>query len=112
MAVERKRLSPLVPACASDQWTLWLADDTTDSGDLAPEGTDTAVFAIDHTPVPAPGPAVLQKFGGALRILTWNVLWSSILDPAKEPCYQRIFQALEPDIINLQEILEHEETEA
>ena len=112
LAFERKRLSSLVPACAFEQWTVWLADDTGPSGDLAPEGTDMARFTFDHTFVPPPGPAVLQKSESALRIISWNVLWSSILDPEKEPCYRHIFQALDPDIINLQEILEHEETEA
>jgi hypothetical protein len=111
MAILQASLYPLAPACDGNEITLWLADDSGAGGDLAPEGTALARYQYSELPVAPPPQALLEKADGVVRIMSYNVLWSSILDPAKEAHFRRIFQALQPDIINLQEILEHEETE-
>ncbi|MBM4372439.1 MAG: endonuclease/exonuclease/phosphatase family protein, partial [Deltaproteobacteria bacterium] len=46
---------------------------------------------------------------GTLRVVSWNVLWSGIVDPALEGPFRRVLQALDPDVVALQEILEHAE---
>jgi endonuclease/exonuclease/phosphatase family metal-dependent hydrolase len=40
--------------------------------------------------------------------VTWNTLWDGITDPAREESFRRILAALDPDILALQEVTNHE----
>ena len=67
-------------------------------------------YRYDEGEVKAPPPVVLgAEETAAIRLLTYNVLWDGMLEPGKEEHFRRIFQAVQPDIINLQEIIEHDQ---
>jgi len=98
--------------CVGQNLSVAIADDTPGAaGDMAP---DSGPFAYDwdNSPVLKPGETDLTSAAGAIRILTWNVLWSNIIEAGTKDYFRRILQAVQPDIINLQEILEHDETAA
>jgi endonuclease/exonuclease/phosphatase family metal-dependent hydrolase len=71
-----------------------------------PSGTilwqrEDAAFSMPVTGVPIPKASLPDAPDGSLRILSWNVHWGS---PHEDPeTFDRIFRALQPDILLLQE---------
>ncbi len=77
-------------------------------------------FVADGDQVPDPGGALTYEMvgesiepeaigigrdeGDALRVVSWNVLQSGIFDPDRRPRFERILKALDPDVINFQEL--------
>jgi len=101
-------------SCAGGTIHLALADDTKSrSGRLVPDSVPPMTYSYSPLPVPDLPPVTLEKRAGeAVRVLTWNVLWSGILETGREEHFRRVLQALKPDIVNLQEIIEFEEAAA
>ena len=72
-----------------------------DTGDYMPDGWGGVVYQLDTTVVGPAEPILLEKTG--TRLVTYNTLYTGILEPDRQPKFQRIIQALDPDIIALQE---------
>ena len=72
-----------------------------DTGDYMPDSWGGVVYQLDTTVVGPAEPILLEKTG--TRLVTYNTLNTGILEPDRQPNFQRIIQALAPDIIVLQE---------
>ena len=72
-----------------------------DTGDYMPDSWGGVVYQLDTTVVGPADPILLEKTG--TRLVTYNTLYTGILEPDRQPKFQRIIQALDPDIIALQE---------
>ena len=96
--------------CAREALRLRI-EDRAASGDVLPDSGWLRV-PLSGGEVPPPALPNLSRSPGTLRVLTWNVLWSGIVDPNLTPRFRRVIQALDPDVIALQEILEHGEVHA
>ncbi len=102
-------LASLLGDCALDAVRLRIEDRTTDGDALPDEGWVRYRFSGEE--VPSPDLPTLERAPGTLRVLTWNILWSGIVDPNLTPGFRRVIQALDPDVIALQECLEHAEVQ-
>jgi len=77
-------------------------------GDVLPD-EGWLEYPFDPTPVGDREVLPLDRPGGeSFRLVTWNTLWDGITDPGREPSFRRILAALDPDILALQEVTEHE----
>jgi len=72
-----------------------------DTGDYMPDSWGGVVYQLDTTVVGPAAPILLEKTG--TRLVTYNTLNTGILESDRQPKFQRIIQALDPDIIALQE---------
>ena len=72
-----------------------------------PDNWGGIIYQIDSTEVEELEPISLEKTG--IRLVSYNTLWTGILEEDRQPNFQRIFQALDPDIIALQEHSEWDE---
>ncbi|MCB9170744.1 MAG: endonuclease/exonuclease/phosphatase family protein [Flavobacteriales bacterium] len=75
-----------------------------DGGDAVPDVGQVFSYTIGMDPVPAWVPIELARSDPDLvRITAWNVLNSGLEDPARAPSFQRMLQALQPDVIGFVE---------
>ena len=72
-----------------------------DTGDYMPDSWGGVVYQLDTTVIGPAEPILLEKTG--TRLVTYNTLNTGILESDRQPKFQRIIQALDPDIIALQE---------
>ena len=72
-----------------------------DTGDYIPDNWGGVVYQMDTTVVGPAEPILMEKIG--TRLVSYNTLYTGILEPDRQPHFKRIFQALDPDIIALQE---------
>lgn len=73
-------------------------------GDLLPDDYGGWQYTFDPQPVEPPAPIPLARNNpDDLRLVTYNVLWDGLTDTARQPHFQRILAALDPDIIAFQE---------
>ncbi|MFH1532352.1 MAG: endonuclease/exonuclease/phosphatase family protein [Pseudomonadota bacterium] len=100
-------LAVLLGDCARDAVRLRFEDRSV-AGDTLPDAGWLSC-PLSGEEIPPPALPALARAPGTLRVVTWNVLWSGIVDPGLTPSFRRIIQALDPDVIALQEILEHGE---
>jgi hypothetical protein len=74
------------------------------NSDFVPNESGGIAFSIGEDQVPLPAPIPLERYyADDIRILTYNTLWNGILEPDRQPRFKRIIQALDPDVIALQE---------
>ena len=78
-----------------------------DNGDLMPNEWGGVIYYIDSTEVEELEPISLEKSG--IRLVSYNTYNTGIVESERQPYFQRIFQALDPDIIALQEHSEWDE---
>ncbi len=73
-------------------------------GDGLPDNGDPLSFIRDQTPVPPPDPIPVIRFDSThLRLITYNTLYSGLLDSVRQDRFQRILTAIDPDIVAVQE---------
>ena len=72
-----------------------------DTGDYMPDSWGGVVYQLDTTVLGPAEPILMEKTG--TRLVTYNTLNTGILESDRQPKFQRIIQALDPDIIALQE---------
>jgi len=72
-----------------------------DTGDCMPDSWGGVVYQLDTTAVGPAEPILLEKTG--TRLVSYNTLNTGILEQDRQSKFQRILQALNPDIIALQE---------
>ncbi len=86
-----------------------VGDDGLIDGDLVPDAGSLA-YPFDPTPVGDPEPIPLDRqTPGSIRIVTWNTLWDGVTDPDREDSFRRVIAALDPDILALQEVTNHDQ---
>ncbi|MGY8787546.1 MAG: T9SS type A sorting domain-containing protein, partial [Fidelibacterota bacterium] len=74
------------------------------NSDIVPNEPGGISFNIGEDTIPLPEPISLERrHEDDIRIVTYNTLWNGILEEDRQPSFQRIFQALDPDAIVLQE---------
>ncbi|MBN2431295.1 MAG: endonuclease/exonuclease/phosphatase family protein [Acidobacteria bacterium] len=86
----------------------WAPGTQTADGDTAPEAGETIRYVFDDTPLREyPTVALERNNPEFVRVVTWNTLQDGLFDPQRQPSFRRILQALQPDIICLQEMYDH-----
>ena len=79
-------------------------------GDFLPDETGGVTFSINEDDVLPPEPIPLEKYSeDDIRILSYNTWGNGIIDDERQIHFKRVIQALDPDIIALQEHSEWEE---
>ena len=82
--------------------------DTGLNADQIPDENGGISFSIGEDYIMPPTPITFDKRDETdIRLVTHNVWNSSLLDPNYEVYFQRIYQALDPDIVALQEMYEN-----
>ena len=85
-----------------------LLTDTGQNADQIPDENGGISFSIGEDYIMPPTPITFDKRDETdIRLVTHNVWSSSLLDPNYEVYFQRIYQALDPDIVALQEMYEN-----
>ena len=73
-------------------------------GDLIPEESDGILYSIDNEVVPPVEPISIEKLNeNDIRLVSYNTWNEGILDSERQDHFKRILQALDPDVILLQE---------
>ena len=81
-------------------------------GDLMPDEPGGALFTIFEDEILPPEPITLNRLNDSdIRILSYNTLNEGIIDNDRQAYFKRIIQALDPDIIALQEHSEWDEVD-
>lgn len=94
------------PLFQGDTIGVVIAD--SEGGDVIPDVGESVVYAFDDTPLVPVVPVSLRKRDESqVRFLTYNVLFDGIFDPDKRRSFDRILNAIGPDIIGFQEIYNH-----
>jgi endonuclease/exonuclease/phosphatase family metal-dependent hydrolase len=74
------------------------------NSDSVPNELGGIYFSIGEDAVPSPEPIPLaRRHEDDIRIVTYNNLNEGMIDPEREPHFRRILQALDPDVIAVQE---------
>ena len=73
-------------------------------GDFIPEESGGILFSIGDELVPQVEPILIEKFNeNDIRLVSYNTWNEGILDPDRQDHFKRILQALDPDVVLLQE---------
>jgi len=74
--------------------------DFSNNGDWMPNVGETFEYTFDETPVEPLTPTEINREDTTfLRVMDWNVYGDGLLDPQRQPSFQRILLAIKPDII-------------
>ncbi len=74
------------------------------NSDVVPNESGGISFTIGEDAVPLAEPiSLVRRHEDDIRVLTYNTLWDGILEADRQPKFKRIIQALDPDVIALQE---------
>jgi len=74
------------------------------NSDSVPNESGGIYFSIGEDAVPLAEPiSLVRRHEDDIRVLTYNTLWDGILEADRQPKFKRIIQALDPDVIALQE---------
>lgn len=75
-----------------------------DEGDLMPNDGKVFTYVFTHDTLSHPTLQSLDKAAGTdFRAMTFNVFINGMTDPDRQPAFARIFQALQPDVVTLNE---------
>ena len=78
------------------------------SGDLIPNTNDEVEYFFSTEDLePLPTYSISKSSTADLRILSYNVLFDGLFDSSRQPAFERILQATQPDIIGFQEIYDN-----
>ncbi len=92
-----------IPLFPEDTLKIMFADLT--GGDLLPDSGISITYTFDDTSLPPLPSITLRRYDtDHLRLLTYNVSFSGLFDPSRVQCFDRILNAIKPDIIGFQEI--------
>ncbi len=82
------------------------------NGDWMPNSGQTFEYTFDNTPTPILIPTEISREDTTLlRIMNWNVLFDGLLDPQRNDSFERILQAVQPDIICFNEFFNSSATQ-
>jgi endonuclease/exonuclease/phosphatase family metal-dependent hydrolase len=78
------------------------------NGDKIPNANGGISYTFNNnTPTPLPEFSISRLETAPLRVMSYNVLFDQLFDNGVQANYERIFKALQPDIIGFQEIYDH-----
>ena len=81
-----------------------LIKDDVNNADMLPDESGGIEFFIGEDAVPLPEPIPLERrYANDIRIVSYNTWNDGFLDDERQPHFKRIIQALDPDVIALQE---------
>lgn len=93
-------VGPVIIALADHTWNGQGVED----GDAAPELGTLLRYHLSEEVPPSKVPTPLDRAAGTrLRVVSWNSLYTGLLDPERAPHFKRILKAIDPDVICLQE---------
>jgi len=104
MALDLDSLPPELPSLAPGM-TIKLAIHDGEAGDGLPDDDRGVAYELSPGglgPLPTLGLARAQA--SDLRVVSWNVHADGLVDPGLAPRFQRVLQALDPDVVVLQEL--------
>ena len=105
LAIRYDAVSGSEPIFRSDSLALVIRDGP--SGDILPDAPGGVRIALEDREVP-PLPISLERGDpDHLRLVSYNVLSDGLFDPLREPYFQRLLPALQPDVLALQEVYGH-----
>ena len=82
------------------------------NSDTVPNESGGIYFSLGEDAVPYPEPIPFERrYENDIRILSYNTLYTGIVEPDRQPHFERIIKAIDPDIIALQEHSEWDEIE-
>ena len=90
----------------TNQYFDFLIRSQSSNGDLIPDnGSSSLTYSFDSETIFITDPYSLsKKHPEDLRVLSYNVLRDNLFNPSAKENFRRIFQAVDPDIIGLQEV--------
>jgi endonuclease/exonuclease/phosphatase family metal-dependent hydrolase len=99
------------PASGTGTIKIFFIDGAT-NGDWMPNSGQTFEYVFDETPTTTLVPTEISREDTSLlRVMNWNVLWDGLLDPQREISFERILQAVNPDIICFNEFFNSSATQ-
>ena len=99
------------PAGGTGTIKMFFIDGAT-NGDWMPNTGQSFEYTFDDTPTPILVPTdITREDTTLLRIMNWNVLYDGLLDPQREDSFERILQAVKPDIICFNEFFNSSATQ-
>lgn len=82
------------------------------SGDMMPDAGNVVSYTLDVGNAPPPSPRQIQRLNPThLRVMTHNVLRDNLFDRNEEDAFERLYTAVDADILHLQEIYDHSANE-
>jgi len=95
---------PLTMDGSQEVSTMRVTIVSSDGGDYLPDHPGGVTYTIDTTHVPPPEPTPLEREETEqIRLVTYNILHNGFFEEAKREHFYRIIQALDPDILAVQE---------
>lgn len=95
------------PVFQSDNLKIVFRDNIS-NGDLIPDANEEVEYTLEIENLePLPNYSLQKPPASDLRIISYNVLSDGIFDQSRIPAFERIFQAIQPDIIGFQEIYDY-----
>ena len=94
------------PLFTGDTVRVAIAD--SDGGDVIPDEGESLVYVFDDTPLTPRQPVSIRKQEASqVRFLSYNVLFDGIFETGRRRSFDRVFNAVIPDIVGFQEIYNH-----
>lgn len=100
--------TPLFP---SDEISLLLRTSTS-GGDLVPDAQSDKTYELRNDLYQTPEYSIEKKSADEVRVMSYNVLRDNLFESSVVDNYRRIFQAVKPDIIGLEEVYDHSGSQA
>ena len=89
-----------------------IIEEVSSNSDTVPNESGGIYFSIGEDAVPYPEPIPFERrHENDIRIVSYNTLHTGIVEPDRQPHFERIIKAIDPDIIALQEHSEWDEIE-
>jgi endonuclease/exonuclease/phosphatase family metal-dependent hydrolase len=99
------------PLFSSPSIKIFFKDNDT-NGDWMPNSGETFEYVFDDTPTTPLVPVeITREDTSFLRIMNYNVLFDGLLEPGREDNFERILQAVQPDIICFNEFFNSSATQ-
>jgi endonuclease/exonuclease/phosphatase family metal-dependent hydrolase len=107
VALDRSAQPSGEPLFSGDSLRIGLSSD----GDRVPDTNGGLGYVLSDPETTGRTPSIDRPSASDLRLLSYNVLRSSIFDGNAQQSYRRILEAADPDIIGYQEVYEYSATE-
>lgn len=100
--------TPLFP---SDELSVLLRTSMS-GGDLVPDAQADKSYTLRNEPFQKPDYSLDKMSDQSIRVMSYNVLRDNLFESSVENEFRRIFQAIKPDIIGLEEVYDHSGSQA